>query len=51
LREKIRREIIFGEEISNEDIKRLIQDHLVFTDLIIKEGFEEACRSWQEGRK
>ncbi|MDI6654673.1 MAG: hypothetical protein QME59_02150 [Candidatus Hydrothermarchaeota archaeon] len=46
LREKLRREILFGEKVPEESVERLVMEHLKFVELIIGEDFEEAYREW-----
>jgi hypothetical protein len=48
LREEIKEEILGGEKVSDETMKRFIDYHLRFTDIIIENGFEDAYRIWKE---
>jgi hypothetical protein len=48
LRKEIKEEILGGEKVSDETMKRFIDYHLRFTDIIIENGFEDAYRIWKE---
>ncbi|VUT25623.1 MAG: hypothetical protein MOIL_01141 [Candidatus Methanolliviera sp. GoM_oil] len=48
LREEIKEEILGGEKVSDKTMKRFIDYHLRFTDIIIENGFEDAYQIWKE---
>ncbi len=45
---KIKREILYGEVVSDEEIKSFIESHLRFVDMIIEMGYEEAYKTWAD---
>ncbi|MHC1635017.1 MAG: hypothetical protein ACXQTS_00090 [Candidatus Methanospirareceae archaeon] len=48
LYEKIRAEVLYGKKVKEEEVKRLVKEHLNFVDMIIERGYEEAYRLWNE---
>ncbi len=49
LRGKVRRWILHGEEVSEDEVKDLVHRHLEFTEMVLMSGLEEAYRRWVSG--
>ncbi|HDM36922.1 MAG TPA: hypothetical protein ENG09_06760 [Candidatus Syntrophoarchaeum butanivorans] len=47
LRSMIREEVLEGKMVPDETVRRLVEYHLRFTDLILEKGREEAYRMWK----
>ncbi len=47
LAEKIKREIMEGEVVKEEEVRELVGDHLRLVEMIMEKGYEEAYRMWQ----
>jgi len=46
LREKVEREVLYNEPLEDEEVIRLVKEHVRFVDMVVKSGYEEACRIW-----
>ena len=46
LGEKIKHEIMEGEEVKEEEVRELVGDHLRFVGMIMEKGYEGAYRMW-----
>ena len=46
LSEKIKREILCGEYVEEEEVRALVEEHLKFVEMIIEMGYEAAYKSW-----
>ncbi|MDF2957159.1 MAG: hypothetical protein OD814_000781 [Candidatus Alkanophagales archaeon MCA70_species_1] len=45
---RLRREILYGEKVSDDVVRRLVSEHIKFIDLVLKEnGFESAYEKWK----
>ena len=47
LREKVERELLYNEPLEDGEVIRLVKEHVRFVDMVIKSGYEEACKAWQ----
>ena len=46
---RLRREILFGERVSDDVVRRLVGEHIRFIDFVLKEnGFESAYEKWKD---
>ena len=43
---KIKMEMLKGEVVREEEVERLVEDHLRFVDLILERGYDEAYKTW-----
>jgi len=48
---RIKREILYGEYVDEEEVRALVEEHLNFVDMIIELGYEAAYKSWSLQRK
>jgi hypothetical protein len=48
LKRRIREGMIYGEEISDETISKLVRDHIRFIDIIKEKNFEDAYQIWAD---
>jgi hypothetical protein len=46
LAEKIKREILVGEVVKEEEVVGLVRDHVRFVEMIMEKGYEGAYRMW-----
>ncbi len=46
LSERIKREILYGEYVEDEEVRALVEEHLNFVEMIIERGYEAAYKSW-----
>jgi len=46
LGEKIKREILEGEVVKEEEVENLVGDHVRFVEMIMEKGYERAYRMW-----
>jgi hypothetical protein len=46
LGEKIKREILAGEIVKEEEVVGLVGDHLRFVEMVIEKGYEGAYKIW-----
>ncbi|RJS77637.1 hypothetical protein CW713_10050, partial [Methanophagales archaeon] len=43
---KIKREILEGEIVKEEEVVRLVHAHVRFVGMVMEKGYEEAYRKW-----
>lgn len=46
LAEKLKRELLLGECVPDEEVERLVKEHVRFVDLILELGYDEAYKTW-----
>lgn len=51
LKYRIKQKLIKGEQISDEEIAYYVREHVHFTELILRYGFDEAYRIWSQSKK
>jgi len=51
LRHRVKDEILGGRPISQTETEEIIEDHLKFTDLVLRMDFEEAYKVWKTARR
>ncbi|MEM4521873.1 MAG: hypothetical protein QW738_01445 [Nitrososphaeria archaeon] len=51
LKYRIKQNLIKGEEISDEEVAYYVKEHVHFTELIMRYGFDEAYRIWSQSKK
>ncbi|MEM2750672.1 MAG: hypothetical protein QXH53_03240 [Nitrososphaerales archaeon] len=51
LRRKIRDEILYGIKVSNEEVIKLVEDHVKFTELLLINDFDNAYEIWRKLNK
>jgi len=44
---RLRREILYGERVPDDVVRRLVGEHIRFIDLVLKEDFERAYERWK----
>ncbi|MGB9727046.1 MAG: hypothetical protein ACPLZF_01440 [Nitrososphaeria archaeon] len=51
LKFKIKQGLLKGKEVSDEEIMHYVKEHVQFTELIMRYGFDEAYKIWTESKK
>jgi hypothetical protein len=51
LKFKIKQSLLKGKEVSDDEIIYYVKEHVQFTELIMRYGFDDAYRIWTESKK
>ena len=51
LKFKIKQSLLKGKEVSDDEIIHYVKEHVQFTELIMRYGFDDAYRIWTESKK
>jgi len=51
LKFKIKQSLLKGKEVSDDEIIHYVKEHIQFTELIMRYGFDDAYRIWTESKK